>query len=310
MEKHVKNYIKHTMNSISMTLKKDYQLVYDRWLEEYEQAVLVPLDDYTFARFKRIVTELDAVPSEQGDPIKTELLLAYKDNFNYMLEDLIKIREIKILNTAFALKDIKFEEMTEAEVLFFKNLVAAIKGYEKVKSLTLMGADVKLSNRLGLKRPIEQDIERVKQDLEEKNLDMSQEVSEKTQDLREITEDLEQVSKEELELAALEADFEDDQEILDLFNEDLEDDAPKSEQLHSSQEVPALVLNDIISAEENDEIERDYQYTPLRFVKKSPAIVGVDLLTYGPFEKEDIASMPLKNAEILIREKYAEPLKL
>ena len=36
-----------------------------------------------------------------------------------------------------------------------------------------------------------------------------------------------------------------------------------------------------------------------------PAIVGADLKTYGPFNPEEVASLPLENAEILAKGKAA-----
>lgn len=40
----------------------------------------------------------------------------------------------------------------------------------------------------------------------------------------------------------------------------------------------------------------------LRFVKDVPSIIGVDLKTHGPFQREDIASLPRENAESLVRQ--------
>ena len=40
----------------------------------------------------------------------------------------------------------------------------------------------------------------------------------------------------------------------------------------------------------------------IRFLKDVPSIVGVDLRTYGPFLKEDVAVVPFENAESLIRQ--------
>lgn len=37
----------------------------------------------------------------------------------------------------------------------------------------------------------------------------------------------------------------------------------------------------------------------VRFLKESPAIVGVDLKNYGPFKPEDVAYIPKENADIL-----------
>jgi DNA replication factor GINS len=39
--------------------------------------------------------------------------------------------------------------------------------------------------------------------------------------------------------------------------------------------------------------------TTVRFLQDIPEIVGVDLEIYGPFKKEDVASLPLSNAQAL-----------
>lgn len=38
----------------------------------------------------------------------------------------------------------------------------------------------------------------------------------------------------------------------------------------------------------------------LRFLKKTPAIAGSDLKVYGPFAVEDVATLPIDNAKVLI----------
>ncbi len=43
----------------------------------------------------------------------------------------------------------------------------------------------------------------------------------------------------------------------------------------------------------------------LRFVQEIPALVGSDMKTYGPFEPEDIATLPPENARILIKQSVA-----
>ncbi len=43
----------------------------------------------------------------------------------------------------------------------------------------------------------------------------------------------------------------------------------------------------------------------LRFVQEIPAIVGSDMKTYGPFEPEDIATLPSENARIFIKQGVA-----
>jgi DNA replication factor GINS len=48
----------------------------------------------------------------------------------------------------------------------------------------------------------------------------------------------------------------------------------------------------------------------LRFLKDAPSIVGSNLKTYGPFKAEDVASLPVENAEILIQRGLAKKISL
>ena len=43
----------------------------------------------------------------------------------------------------------------------------------------------------------------------------------------------------------------------------------------------------------------------LRFVKNIPAIMGADLKSYGPFIVEDVASLPVENARMLVKQGLA-----
>lgn len=43
----------------------------------------------------------------------------------------------------------------------------------------------------------------------------------------------------------------------------------------------------------------------LRFVKEIPALMGSDMKTYGPFNPEDIATLPFENARILVKQGVA-----
>ena len=40
----------------------------------------------------------------------------------------------------------------------------------------------------------------------------------------------------------------------------------------------------------------------VRILREIPEIIGVDMKTYGPFKPEDIASLPVENARILIKQ--------
>lgn len=46
------------------------------------------------------------------------------------------------------------------------------------------------------------------------------------------------------------------------------------------------------------------------FVEDVEAFLGEDMISYGPFKKGDIASMPEKNAEILINDRKVEEMKI
>ena len=43
----------------------------------------------------------------------------------------------------------------------------------------------------------------------------------------------------------------------------------------------------------------------LRFLKEIPAIAGKDLKVYGPFSVEDVATLPIENAKVLVNHKVA-----
>lgn len=55
-------------------------------------------------------------------------------------------------------------------------------------------------------------------------------------------------------------------------------------------------------------IERPRKMVVVRFIKDVPAIIGADMKAYGPFKCEDVASLPVENARILIKQKLAEEI--
>jgi DNA replication initiation complex subunit (GINS family) len=48
----------------------------------------------------------------------------------------------------------------------------------------------------------------------------------------------------------------------------------------------------------------------VRFIKPVPKFLGLELETYGPFEENDIASLPSKIANILVKKNRAEEMQL
>jgi len=47
----------------------------------------------------------------------------------------------------------------------------------------------------------------------------------------------------------------------------------------------------------------------VRFLSDFPAIIGVDLKTYGPFKAEDIATLPAENASVLINQRVVKQVE-
>jgi len=57
-------------------------------------------------------------------------------------------------------------------------------------------------------------------------------------------------------------------------------------------------------------VEKLQKRTALRFLRDTPAIVGADMKTYGPFKAEDVASLPFENAKILVKQALAEKVEV
>jgi len=48
----------------------------------------------------------------------------------------------------------------------------------------------------------------------------------------------------------------------------------------------------------------------LRFVKNIPTIIGADMKTYGPFVAEDVGSLPVENAKMLVKQGLAVSIEV
>jgi len=57
-------------------------------------------------------------------------------------------------------------------------------------------------------------------------------------------------------------------------------------------------------------LEQKHRRTTLRFLKDVPAIIGADMKAYGPFKVEDVASVPVENARILVKQGLAEKVEV
>ncbi|MFX0026960.1 MAG: hypothetical protein ACFE8M_11170 [Candidatus Hermodarchaeota archaeon] len=223
-----------------MDLKKDYNILYQHWLKEFKQANLTSLTQDDFNKYKNVLTSINTFRVDKVDKIKYQLSESYKRNIEFLFNDLLKIREIKIINAALANEEINLEHVVETEKLLYQNLISTFKGYKKVKNLLLIGEEYSLDQKLTVR--------------EEQAILVEDTNSEKTKEIG----------------------LEDEEQLL--------------------------------GKKEKEEI--DYNYTLIRFLKKTPPLVGIDLLNYGPFEENDIANLPYKNALILINEKFAELLDI
>lgn len=221
-----------------MALENDYEKLYSHWLEEFQEKELTPLSAVMFNRYNQLKKSISDIDKNANTEIKNQLVDSYEQNVEYLLKDFAKIREIKIINAALALQEIDFDNVIEAEKLFYMNLVGAIKGFKKVKSLAKFD-DVQLA------APVK------------------------------------------------EAEF-------------------KSEGINYDEEFEKI-QQDMLEMEEelvSEKGEEEHKYTLIRFIKKTPPLVGIDLLNYGPFDENDLAHLPYKNAKILLSEKFAEEINI
>ncbi len=217
-----------------MDIKSEYEKLYQHWLKEFRQIELTRLTKEIYSSYQKASDYIKNLKSNQEEKIKFEIVNSYRENFTFLINDFSKIREIKLINAALALKEIDLNCLLEAEKLFYQNLVSAVKGFEKVKVIEV--------------------VERA-------------ESSKIKEILKVVKNDVVNPSKTEIK-------------------------KPLSSDLNLK-----------IKGE-------NFNYTIVKFLQKAPPLVGIDLINYGPFEKEDIANIPYQNAKILLTEKIAEKIDL
>ena len=66
----------------------------------------------------------------------------------------------------------------------------------------------------------------------------------------------------------------------------------------------------IAKQEHGSVAETETEFVIVRFLQGIPEIVGIDLKVYGPYEKEDIGSLPKQNAEALIKQGAAKRIEV
>ncbi len=80
--------------------------------------------------------------------------------------------------------------------------------------------------------------------------------------------------------------------------------------------IPApQVMGSLLPSVQSTQILQDIEDTSegvksIRFIKSVPKFLGTELEVYGPFEENDIASLPSKIANILIKKDRAEEMRI
>jgi len=228
-----------------MNLKPDYKRLYQHWLKEFEQTALTRLTQEDFNYFSKIVNHIKKFELENKQKVKLQLLNSYKENLNFLFTDFLKIRELKLLNAALTLQGIDFNDVIDAERLFYQNLISSIKGFKKLKKISLYDDNESL------------ELEEI---FEKENVIVESTPVEKVKDDEKMIVPIDDISE-------------------------------KSKTIQTKQLV-------------------QYKYTLIRFTSPSPPLVGIDGFNYGPFQEDDIANLPYKNARILIYEKFAEKIDI
>ncbi len=228
-----------------MNLKADYKRLYQHWLKELERPALTRLTQEDFKYFGKTNNYIKKFELEEKQKVKIQLLNSYKENFNFLFTDFLKVRELKILNAALTLQEIDFNDVIEAEKLFYQNLISSIKGFKKLKKISLYD------------------------------------------------------DSESLEL----------EEIFEKENVIVE---PTPVEKAKDDEKTSVPIDDISEKAKTKQTKQlvQYKYTLIRFTSPSPPLAGIDGFNYGPFQENDIANLPYKNAKILIYEKFAEKIDI
>jgi len=66
--------------------------------------------------------------------------------------------------------------------------------------------------------------------------------------------------------------------------------------------IDELAERSVITEEKGPTEPVETRLEVVRFLSDFPAIIGVDLKTYGPFKAEDVATLPAENASVLINQ--------
>ena len=98
-------------------------------------------------------------------------------------------------------------------------------------------------------------------------------------------------------------------QLLELFNKNRLDFMAKAFEVKKIVEKPKEDINqEEDDADEDDDEETEVETKLIRFLTSVPKFMGKELEVYGPFEEEDVASLPQEIADLLIKKGRAEEL--
>lgn len=115
-----------------MNLEEEFKKLFQQWRKEFEKVQLTQFSENGFKKYKQLQEELKKIPKE-NDEIQATIIETYQKKIAFLIEDLLKLRRIKIINSALNLKKIVTENLLDFEKIFYQNLISSTKGYEKVK---------------------------------------------------------------------------------------------------------------------------------------------------------------------------------
>jgi DNA replication factor GINS len=84
------------------------------------------------------------------------------------------------------------------------------------------------------------------------------------------------------------------------------------EQIGSSSKILESFVDELLEVGMSKSLPKSKPHRPsvVRFIKETPAIIGADMKTYGPFKVGDVASLPDENIEGLIKHHLAKKVEI
>ena len=83
-----------------MNIKSSYEKLYQHWLKESNQKDITALNQALYEEYSQLVSDVNNIEKDNKQNLQNKILISYQENFTYLITDLLKMREIKLLNPA------------------------------------------------------------------------------------------------------------------------------------------------------------------------------------------------------------------